>query len=326
MLGAIVGDFVGSRFEFKPIKTKEFDLVHEACIYTDDSVLTIAVAEALANDLNMADTLRRHTVENVTSYGPAYWGWANGWIGPGPYGSWGNGASMRVSPAAWFAHSSFECLFRAWASAAVSHDHPEGIRGAQAVALSIYAAMSGWPQADIRKLIEDKFGYDLSKSVDEIRPISEFELKSWISVPRAIVCALEATSFEDAVRNAVSLGGDADTEAAIAGSIAEAIFGVPEELKEAAVKVLPNGLRRILADVIEQSSKVVRKPLSSEDVDEIPTWDPTCVERWNAERQPETTPIVYEPDPWKFEDEFAPQQSFMTRILSPIRRMFGVRQ
>lgn len=297
MHGAVVGDFVGSRFEFDPIKSKDFELVHEGCIWTDDSVLTIAVADALASNLDMVSTIRRYTVDHVTSYGPHFWGWANGWYGDGPYGSWGNGAAMRVSPAAWFATSVDDCLQKAALSAEISHNHPEGVRGAQAVACAVYAAIMGRSQNEIRSLIQSKFGYDLSSSVDELRSISSFELKSWISVPRAIVCVLEATSFEDAIRNAISLGGDADTEAAIAGSIAEPLFGVPDHLKAAAVGSLPVDLQERLSAVVDAAALIRRTQISSSDFANIPVWDPSVVENWNAAQEAQRPVVVYEADP-----------------------------
>jgi len=297
MYGAIVGDFVGSRFEFSPTKSKDFELVHEGCIWTDDSVLTIAVADALASNLDMVSTLRRYTVDHVTSYGPHFWGWANGWYGDGPYGSWANGAAMRVSPAAWFAVSVEDCLRKAALSAEVSHNHPEGVRGAQAVACAVYAAITGWSQSEIRELVQSKFGYDLSSSVDDLRTVSSFELKSWISVPRAIVCALEATSFKDAIRNAISLGGDADTEAAIAGSIAESMFGVPDNLKAAAVGSLPVDLQERLSAVVDAAALIRRTPISLSDFANISVWDPLVVENWNAAQEAQRPVIVYEADP-----------------------------
>lgn len=296
MYGAAVGDFVGSRFEWHPHKSKDFDLVHEGCFWTDDTVLTIAVADAIATKSDMAETLRRYTLEHVTSYGPHYWDWANGRLGDGPYGSWGNGASMRVSPAAWFASDIHECLMLAKLSASVSHDHPEAIRGAQAVATAIYAGLSGWSQAGIRNLLQRTSGYDLSLTVDDLRPVTEFELKSWISVPRAIICALEATSFEDAVRNAVSIGGDADTEAAIAGSIAEAIFGVPEDLAAMVVGRLPQGLQERLIQLSVLAQAVDRKPFKLQEAEAIPAWNPDCVERWQRVRAKPRPIIIYEPD------------------------------
>lgn len=321
MLGAIVGDFVGSRFEFHPFKSKEFDLIHEGCIWTDDSVLTIAVADALAGNLDMAATLRRYTVENVTSYGMHFWDWANKRYGSGdgPYGSWGNGASMRVSPAAWFARDIDECLRLAKASAEVSHNHPEAIRGAQAVAAAIYAALSGWSQSHIRSFIQRMSGYDLTPSVDDLRPTAQFEVKSWISVPRAIICALEATSFEDAIRNAVSLGGDADTEAAIAAAIVEPMFGVPRDLEVAAVTNLPPDLQDKLVAMKAASSAIRRAPLSRQDADAIPAWDPACVERWQIEQEAKRPVIVYEDEPPK-KVKRSPPETILSRF---VRRLSG---
>jgi len=297
MLGAIIGDQVGSRFEWHPIKTKDFQFFHEDCCWTDDTVLTIAVAEAIAANIDMVKTLRRYTLEHVTSYGLHYWDWANGRLGDGPYGSYGNGASMRVSGAAHFAHDIHECLAFAKASASVTHNHPEGIRGAQAVATAIYAALSGWKQPEIRALVQRISGYDFIPSVREFRQTAEFELKSWISVPRAIVCALEAENFEDAIRNAVSLGGDADTEAAIAGSIAEALFPIPEAMAVPALSKLPISLRSDYERLSTLSRAIERHPLSASQVDAIPVWDPSCLEKWVPPHAKPRPIIVYEPEP-----------------------------
>lgn len=279
--------------------------------------MTIAVADALARNLDMTETLRRYTLEHVTSYGMHYWDWANRryGVGDGPYGSWGNGASMRVSPAAWFARDIEECLRFAKVSAEVSHDHPEAVRGAQAVAAAVYAALSGWSQANNREFVQRLSGYDLSPSVEEIRTTASFELKSWISVPRAIVCALEATSFEDAIRNAVSLGGDADTEAAIAGAIAEPIFGVPTILKDAAVAALPPDLQKMVAIVKAVPDVVQRKSLSQSDADAVPAWNPASVEDWRKEQAAKRPDIVYEEDLFE-EVEVSPQKTIWKRIIN----------
>jgi ADP-ribosylglycohydrolase len=282
----MAGDFAGSRFEFKPIKTRDFDLVSDGCFWTDDTVLTAAVGLAIAQNRDMAKTLRFCTLEWIASYGPHYWDWANGRLGDGPYGSWGNGSSMRVSPAAWLARDVAECMRLARASAQVTHDHPEGIRGAEAVALAIYAGLSGWPRPAIRALVARVSGYDLSGTVDGIRSTAEFELKSWISVPRALVCAFEADTVEDAIRNAVSLGGDADTEAAIAASISETWSEVPPDLKAAALRQLPEDLRELYLRLAERAAAVKRRPLSREEAAGLLTWDPACVARWLEARKP----------------------------------------
>lgn len=297
MLGAIIGDYVGSRFEFNPIKIKQFELVHKDCSWTDDTVLTVAIADAFANSSDVATTLKRYTLEYVTSYGLHYWDWANDRLGDGPYGSWANGAAMRVSAAAYFARDVFECMKLAKISAEASHNHPEAVRGAQAVALAIYAARSGWSLNRIRDLIERTAGYDLKSSVADIRENAQFELKSWISVPRAIICAVEAVSFEDAIRNAISIGGDADTEAAMAAAIVEPIFKPAEDLASAVRSALPPELLQTLNTVQVAASEIEFTKLTEEQVAQLPVWNPSCMEDWTPPHAKPKPIIVYEPDP-----------------------------
>lgn len=281
MLGAIAGDIVGSRFEFDPIKTTDFDLLSENCVWTDDTVLTLAVADALVNGLDMAATLRRWTSEYPASYGHHFWDWSRD-PSMGPYGSYGNGSSMRVSAAAWLARDLPECLAFATRSAEVTHNHPEGIRGARATAVAIYAARTGMTSASIRKMIFEFFGYDLSRPTAEFQADNVFEIKSWKSVPQAMICALEARSFEEALRLAVSFGGDADTQAAIAGSIAEPLYGIPEEIaSSAAARLLPS-MADMLATVQTAAAKVVQRQISPADLAVIPQWDPEENVRWEA--------------------------------------------
>jgi ADP-ribosylglycohydrolase len=280
MIGVLVGDYVGSRFEFAPFKSKDFDLVHPDCVYTDDSLMTVALADAIARgDTNHAEAMRRVGREHVTSYGPAFWTWLTT-PEMGPYGSWANGSSMRVSPAAVFARDIGECLELARATAEVTHDHPEGVRGAQATAAAIFAARSGWSQAETRAMVADRFGYPMDEDVDRIREHAVFELKSWISVPQALTCAFEATSFEDAIRNAVSIGGDADTQAAIAGSVAQWWFPVPDDLRDAALARLPEEIRDMFLAAEAKAVASGFVPLDREGVDAIPRWDPDEVRRW----------------------------------------------
>lgn len=234
MLGAVIGDIAGSIYEFEPVKTKDFPFLGEGCFYTDDTVCTAAVADILMSDLSAASTLqewcRRHP-------GRGYGGMFANWIHrdpPAPYGSFGNGAAMRVSPAAFLYRRSelADALAAADRVTAVTHDHPEGIKGAQATTHAIWLAFAGTAAPDIRETVAATYGYDLSRGVDDIRPGYEFDETCQGTVPAAIVCALESRSLEDAVRNAVSLGGDADTLAAIAGPIAEAMHGVPDHVRE----------------------------------------------------------------------------------------------
>ena len=232
MWGAIFGDIAGSRFEWDRIKTKDFEFFGPECEYTDDSVCTAAVAEILLDDLSPAATLQRWCRRHP---GRGYGGMFAKWIetdDPAPYGSFGNGAAMRVSPAAFLhRHSVVEdALMAANRVTAITHNHPEGMKGARATTHAIWLAFQGVAPRKIRRTIEHAYGYNLSRTVDEVRPGYSFDETCQRTVPEAITCALESTSFEDAIRNAVSLGGDADTIAAIAGPIAEAMHGIPAHL------------------------------------------------------------------------------------------------
>ena len=257
MLGAIAGDLIGSVHEFIGTKTKDFPLLDPKCFITDDSILTIALADALLNELDYAVTLKLYYRRYPDAgYGGAFHGWAlsDSWE---PYNSWGNGAAMRVSPAAYVAKSLDETLALAEQSAAVTHNHPEGIRGAQATAAAIFLARTGHEKSEIKSFVETAFGYDLHMTIDEIRPTYVFNESCQETVPQAITAFLEATDFEDAIRNAISLGGDADTLACIAGSIAEPYFGgVPEDLRESVLLRLDDEL---LAVVTAFEQRVVKR-------------------------------------------------------------------
>lgn len=239
MIGAIAGDIIGSVYEFRHrgTKSKDFTLFGPFNHFTDDSVLTIAIARAILDGRGYQECAlelgRRYP---HAGYGGAFKRWLYS-PDPQPYHSWGNGSAMRVSPVGWAFDTRERVLAEAAASAAFSHDHSEGIKGAQATALAIWLARHGAGKAEIREDIETTFGYDLQRTVDQIRPYYLFEVSCQGSVPEAIICFLDSTSWEDAVRNAVSLGGDADTQACIAGGIAEAFYGpvgeaVVREVKE----------------------------------------------------------------------------------------------
>lgn len=251
MLGAIIGDIVGSIYEFNNIKTKEFSFFGKGVDYTDDSILTIATADWLLHGGNAADYYAHYAQSNpdpMGSYGPSFREWAIDYSPETsrPYGSCGNGSAMRVSPVGWYCDSMQEIFEKAQESAVCTHNHPEGIKGAQATALCIYLARHGYDKAVIRKIIEDEFHYDLSMTVDEIRPRYSWEGLDGKgdggtcqgSVPEAIVCALEATDFEDAIRNAISIGGDSDTIGCITGSIAEPLYGIPDDIRRQGLEYL----------------------------------------------------------------------------------------
>ena len=232
MWGAVIGDIAGSMYEWNRIKTTDFEFFGPECEYTDDTVCTAAVAEILLEGLPAAATLQQWCRHHP---GRGYGGMFAGWIErtePAPYGSFGNGAAMRVSPAAFLHREGAveEALKAADRVTAITHSHPEGMKGARATTHAIWLAFQGAAAEKIRRTIEHAYGYDLSRTVDQIRPAYTFDESCQGTVPEAITCALESVRFEDAVRNAISLGGDADTLAAIAGPIAEAMHGIPEVL------------------------------------------------------------------------------------------------
>lgn len=247
MLGAIAGDMIGSRFERNNFKSKDFPLFTAATTFTDDTVMTIAVADALLNGKDYEDALkiwgRRYP---LAGYGGTFRLWLMGMV-KGPYNSWGNGSAMRVSPVGWLGEDLKEVLAEADASASVTHNHPEGIKGAQAIAASIFLARKGYEKEAIRTYCIATFGYDLHRKLSDIRPNYEFDVSCQGSVPEAIICFLESEDFEDAIRNAISLGGDSDTIAAMAGSIAEAYYGaVPGGIAEEVMRRLPGDMKELL--------------------------------------------------------------------------------
>lgn len=225
MIGAIAGDIIGSVYEQFPIKTKEFPLFHPGCRFTDDTVLTIAIAKAILEDGDYFRAVRKIGRKYPhAGYGGRFIHWLHS-ADPEPYDSWGNGSAMRVSPVG-FAFDKVDTVLREAArTAEISHNHPEGVKGAQATALSIYLARTKRDKALIRKEIVRRFGYDLHRTVEEIRPSYSFDISCQGTVPEAIIAFLDSDSHEDAVRNAISLGGDSDTLACITGGIAEAYYG-----------------------------------------------------------------------------------------------------
>ena len=249
MLGAMIGDYVGSiyEFDFNNIKTEDFPFFGKGCAFTDDSVMTIAVAEALMSALENGMRIEDECVRTMREWGrrypsAGYGGRFRHWLAsedPRPYGSWGNGSAMRVSPAGWL----FETLERteaaAAATAATTHNHPEGIKGAQAVAACIFLARNGATKAEIKRTVEERYGYVLDRTLAEIRPGYHMDESCKGSVPEAITAFLESEGYEDAVRKAVSIGGDSDTIACIAGSIAEAAYGIPGSIARKGREELP---------------------------------------------------------------------------------------
>ena len=241
MIGAILGDIIGSPYEFdRGDKTKDFPLFSEESCFTDDTVMTIAVAEAFLSAPDDEGEIRRRLIHAMQKWGHRYPNESYGirfhsWLysrNPKPYNSFGNGSAMRVSPVAWLFHDLDTVRRMARISADVTHNHPEGIKGAEATASAIFLGRTGHSKGEIKTYIETEFHYDLSRTCDEIRPNYYHVESCQKTVPEAITAFLEGDSFEDVIRTAVSLGGDCDTLTCIAGSIAEGFYGVPEELKQ----------------------------------------------------------------------------------------------
>lgn len=262
MLGAIIGDIVGSIYEFNNIKTKDFPFFSDKCFFTDDSVMTLAVADALMNGGESENFIQSFShfasLYPNANYGSLFKTWLNS-KDKKPYKSYGNGSAMRVSPCAWVLPPSDsdkdarEVEHLAEVSASVTHNHPDGIKGAVATTYAIYIMRyaSSIGKIDtykgfLKEKIEKRFSYDLSKTLDEIRPTYRFNETCQGTIPPSIIAFLESTSFEDAIRNAISLGGDSDTLAAITGSIAEAAYGIPNTIKYKSHSFLDENMLDIL--------------------------------------------------------------------------------
>ena len=265
MIGSIIGDIIGSKYEFQNIKTKDFPLFSKYCDFTDDSILTVATADWLLHGGEVAKYYSNYAADNdcpMGGYGSGFRRWITRTIVDGdfsPYNSCGNGSAMRVGPVGWLSIkipllNEKLILNKAKESAECTHNHPEGIKGAQATALCIYLARKGTPVGEIRRRIEKDFSYDLSMSVEELRPRYSWQGLDEAgnggtcqgSVPQAIICALEAKDFEDAVRNAISIGGDSDTIGCITGSIAEALYGIPNDIRQKGLSYLPNEFKKVI--------------------------------------------------------------------------------
>ena len=253
MLGAVAGDIIGSAYEFTEQKRYDFELLPQGSCFTDDTVMTLAVAhwlahydeEGLTNEQLIATMQEFGRKYPFAGYGSSF----NSWIWseePRPYNSWGNGAAMRVSPVGLYAETLDDALALAKQTAEVSHNHPEGIKGAQAVAAAVWMAKHGHTKEQIRDYITEKFNYDLTRTVDEVRTTYQWDVSCQGSVPESIICFLEGKDFLDVVRLAVSLGGDADTMACIAGSIAACVYPIPEWIINRCEYLLPEHLLHTL--------------------------------------------------------------------------------
>ena len=249
MMGAICGDIIGSSYEFHSTKKYDFPLFTKNSTFTDDTVMTCAVADwlltGIAPEEKMQDWGRRHF---YAGYGPMFRRWIQADF-PRPYNSFGNGSAMRVSPVGWFAQSIEECLRLAKESAEVTHNHPEGIKGAQSTAAAIFLARNGSSKEDIKNYVAENFGYNLDRTVAAMKPEYDFDVTCQGSVPESIICFLESTDYESAIRLAVSMGGDADTMGAIAGGIAAAFY------KEIPDSIAGNCLDLLSDDIYETVTK-----------------------------------------------------------------------
>lgn len=251
ILGAIIGDVIGSVFEWNNVKTTDFELFSKATDFTDDSVLTFATMDSILNGIDYSKSYQEYGRRFPNrGYGGNFQYWIHQ-KNPQPYNSWGNGSAMRVSPVGWAYNTLIEVLDEAERSATVTHNHPEGIKGAQAVASAVFLARQGSSKAEIKKFIKDKFAYDLERQLEEIRKTYVFDVSCQGSVPEAIIAFLESKDFEDAIRLAISIGGDSDTIACITGGIAEAFYKeVPEVIIDKTLKILPSAM----IDLVEKFS------------------------------------------------------------------------
>jgi len=256
MLGAIIGDIVGSIYEFQNTKSMDFDLITPWSNFTDDSVMTLAVAKWLVEDEAHTIHYLIYCMQELGNRYPTagYGGNFIAWLRedePQPYNSWGNGAGMRVSPVGLYAKTLDEALALAALTASVSHNHPEGVKGAQAIATSVFLCKEGKSKLEIKEYIENTFYYNLNRTIAEIRPRYEFNESCQGSVPEAIIAFLEGNSFEEVIRLAVSLGGDSDTIGAMAGAIAACCYEIPQSISDKCNAILTEDLREIKDNFIE---------------------------------------------------------------------------
>jgi len=253
ILGSIIGDIVGSVYEWHNIKTTEFPLFSRDSFFTDDSVLTVATMDCLLHNSDYTSIYQKYARRYTgRGYGINFSSWINS-PQPKPYNSFGNGSAMRVSPVGWAFDNLTDVLDEAKRSAEVTHNHPEGIKGAQATAAAVFLARTGSTKAEIKAVVENTFGYNLNRTIDEIRPVYLFDESCQGTVPESIIAFLESTDFENAIRLAISIGGDSDTVACITGGIAEAFYKeVPEEIIQNSMFRLP---QEIKGKIMEFSDK-----------------------------------------------------------------------
>lgn len=266
MLGAIIGDIIGSRFEFRSTKDTDFKFFDPHCYYTDDSVMTIAVSEWLIDDPRHTNKILEEKLVKYGNFDPrrGYGGTFFRWLfsprdlnSDGirrPYNSFGNGSAMRVSSVGWMFDTLDETERVAEISSSITHNHPEGIKGAQSTAAAIFMARNGKSKEEIKNYITTRYGYNLDRSIDEIRPDYRFDVSCQGSVPESIIAFLDGSDYESVVRLAVSLGGDSDTQACIAGGIAEAFYGIPDNIIEQSFNYLPKEYETSIINFGERSA------------------------------------------------------------------------
>ncbi|MBQ8750603.1 MAG: ADP-ribosylglycohydrolase family protein [Alphaproteobacteria bacterium] len=261
MLGAVAGDIIGSRFEWRNYKAKDFELFGKYCHFTDDSVMTIAVAKALLECNGNYENLSDKAISSMQQIGKLYPSAGYGgsfcaWLlsnDPKPYNSWGNGSAMRVSACAYIARSLDEAMELSHKVTCITHNHPEGLKGAEATTVATYMALHGSTKEEIRQHILDNY-YNIDYTLDDIRDSYHFDVSCQGSVPQALQAFFESTDYEDAIRNAISIGGDSDTIAAITGAVACAYYGMPNDIKEKAYAILTPQLKEIV-DIFDTQIK-----------------------------------------------------------------------
>jgi len=249
ILGAIIGDIIGSVFEWHNVKTTEFKMFGAGTDFTDDSVLTFATMDSILNSIDYTTAYQKFGRKFPNR---GYGGFFRSWIhsdDPQPYNSYGNGSAMRVSPVGWAYDTIEEVLLQARRSAEATHNHPEGIKGAQATSVAVFMARNGSGKADIKQYIQNSFGYDLERRIDDIRPVYRFNETCQRTVPEAIIAFLESDDYESAIRLAISIGGDSDTVACITGGIAEAFYKeIPDWIIDNALQVLPAEIIKLIEE------------------------------------------------------------------------------
>lgn len=257
MKGAILGDIIGSTREWRRIKTEQFVLFPQGSRYTDDSVMTIATADAILNGKSFTQSYYKWG----NSYPKAgYGGMFRKWLmsdNPKPYNSFGNGSAMRVSPIGWLFNNIDDVKSNAYQSAICTHNHKEGVKGAESIAIAIFMARNKFAIEDIKKYIQDNYKYNLERKIEDIRPTYKFDSSCQGSVPESIICFLESNSYEETVRKAISLGGDSDTLACIAGSIAEAYYGIPYNINKNIYRYLPGTMIKIVQQFENKTRKEI---------------------------------------------------------------------